>query len=164
MNPTLFTASEQFHTTAQRLPPRATTYLNVRSVIEFVAFGTAAIAAAIALAPDRLHAMIISALVLLVCALLVADIAVLNPRRVRLTRFTVTSETVIISRGYFWRREVFLPSKHILNAEIVEGPLLRHFGFTKVVFHSIASSESLSPLRPETVLEIRQAVSSPDDI
>lgn len=138
------------------LPPRSLSYLNLRDGAEvaLVSF----VAAALAWWFLEGSALYLSWLVLGILALVAfaVELPILNKRRVRNTSYSVEDEYVYITRGAVLRRSVFIPVRHILNVETVQGPLLRRFGFVKVRFVCITEVESLLPLDAAAVADIRR--------
>lgn len=141
-----------------KLPPRALGYLNARAVLELVA-GALAIALTVSWIFDGdLRVVLLPVLGVLTVVSLCVELPVLNRLRLRYTSYSVEPGYVYITRGAIIRSSVLIPTRNILNVETVEGPLLRRFGFVKVRFRCITDTESLGPLDPAAVVDIRRAI------
>lgn len=143
---------------ALRLPGRALSYLHIRSATELTCAALAAIALVLwALEGSSRHRALLTIGVLTVLGLAL-ELPILNRYRLRYTRYSVSPTFVFITRGALVRRSVLIPTRQILNVETVQGPLLRRFDFAKVRFKCITEVETLGPLDPAAVLEIRRVV------
>ena len=141
-----------------RLPPTALRYLNLVDVISTSATALVVIAAAIAFLPPEWR---VAAVIAIIVASLVGvgvELPLLNRLRVRHTSYTVTSEIVYLARGVLIRRIVTLPAAHVLNVEIVQGPILRRCDLVTIRFVTITAIEPLGPLTPDAARVIRASI------
>ena len=74
------------------------------------------------------------------------DALVLIRRRYRYYRYALTSDCVIVERGYLWRRRHVYPLSRILYCETRQGPLLCWFNLFSVRAATIIDTHSIGPL------------------
>ena len=141
-----------------RLPSRAVTYRNVRSVVDTVMTVVIAAVLTVFFLPERWRTAALVTLAALFMISVPLETAVLEVMRVRNTSYTATPEFVYLTKGVIFRTSVLIPGHQILAVETVEGPLLRKFGFVTVRFRCLTTSEELGPLNAAAVSELRRAV------
>ncbi|WP_266659276.1 PH domain-containing protein [Streptomyces sp. NBC_00237] len=74
------------------------------------------------------------------------DALVLIPLRYRYSRYTLTTDCVIVERGRLWRRREVYPLSRILYCETRQGPILGWFNLFTVRTATIVESRSIGPL------------------
>jgi membrane protein YdbS with pleckstrin-like domain len=77
------------------------------------------------------------------------------------TTYSVDASQVQVARGKVFRRVVTISTAQILNIEIRQGPLLRHFGLVKVKFICIADVETLGPVSVTAAEAMRHTILRP---
>lgn len=131
---------------ARTLPPRAVTYVRIRSIIDIAIVGGLLCAAILFLAPPSWRPALLGAVIVLVLLGLLIDVPLIDRLVVRNTTYEVNDDRVLISRGVFLHRDLALSTAQILTVTIVQGPLLRRFGFAKLALATLTESETLAPL------------------
>ncbi|MGL5827457.1 MAG: PH domain-containing protein [Nocardioides sp.] len=143
-----------------RLSDHSLGYLGVRSAIATAIFvsGILAIATLIgAWDENRIWALL--AVAISVCGGLL-DVTLLNRLEIRHTICTATPSLLRIDRGRVFRRSTIVRLDHILNTEVVQGPLLRAFGLYKFRFTGALSQVIFGPVDSDSIEFIQEHVIS----
>lgn len=131
---------------SRTLPPRAVTYVRIRSLIDIAIVGVLLSAAILFLAPLSWRPALLGAVLALALLGLLIDVPLVDRLVVRNTTYEVDDDRVLISRGVLFHRDLALSTAQILTVTVVQGPLLRRFGFAKLALATLTESETLTPL------------------
>lgn len=145
---------------ADRLPEGALKYLHAVTGLQAAAITAGGVPLAIWLLDDPWDVRVAAAVGALVVVSLILELALLNPLRVRWTRYEVDRTAVRIRRGRLLKRHMVIPAAQLLNVTVIQGPLLARWGLAKVTFTCIAHPEQLGPIALEDAEEIRSAALS----
>ncbi len=143
---------------ARTLPSRALSYLNLRSAVEIVVMAAIAATLVAWFVRERYTAALLAAIALITLAGLLIDLPVVNRLIVRNTSYEVTPSMIRIRRGVWVSKDTVVATAQVLNVTVVEGPLLRRFGFAKLRFATIADVQPLGPLALDEARQLRDLV------
>lgn len=143
---------------SSRLPAGAHRYVGFRSALELLGGTAGLLLLTLLVVDDVTRLVIIVVIVSLALLSLAIEIPILDRLRVASTSYDVSPESVTIARGVFVRTITVIPVTHIVNLQIVHGPVLRFFGYVAVRFTTIAGSPTLGPLLADEAETIRLAV------
>lgn len=79
-------------------------------------------------------------------ALLVVDLAILNPRLVKWTRISASRDQFLLTTGRFLVTEVAVRVPAILTVDLKQGPLMRMLRLKRVTIRGIGSLPEIPPL------------------
>lgn len=68
---------------------------------------------------------------------------------------------VVVTRGAWWRREVWVPITRLQHLDVERGPIDRRLGLAKLLLHTAGSHEfriDIKGLSPETAIALRDAL------
>lgn len=68
---------------------------------------------------------------------------------------------VVVTRGAWWRREVWVPILRLQHLDVERGPIDRPLGLAKLLLHTAGSREyriDIKGLSPETAIALRDAL------
>jgi membrane protein YdbS with pleckstrin-like domain len=145
----------------ERLPGEARGYLNLRTILDVIVISGALGAASFILLPLEMRAIALASELLFFGILTVYEFQVINRLRMQYTTYSVDASQVQVARGKVFRRVVTISTAQILNIEIRQGPLLRHFGLVKVKFICIADVETLGPVSVTAAEAMRHTILRP---
>lgn len=68
---------------------------------------------------------------------------------------------MVVTRGAWWRREVWVPITRLQHLDVERGPIDRQLGLAKLLLHTAGSHEfriSIKGLSPETAIALRDSL------
>ncbi len=122
-------------------------------VIGFVAL----IITAVAGTPSWIVLLVAGGLALITAALILATLRM--PRLTyRHTSYTLSPLGLEIRQGLLWRRVTSVPRSRVQHTDVIQGPVMRHFGLAALTIHTAGTEQAavtLQGLSHPTALRIR---------
>ena len=84
--------------------------------------------------------------VLVAVAVLVVDLAVLNPRLVRWTKIQASRDQFLLTTGRFVVTEVAIRVPAILTVDVKQGPVMRMLGLKRIAIRGIGTLPEIPPV------------------
>jgi len=145
----------------ERLPGEARSYLNLRTFMDVIVIAGAVLGVSFIFLPLEMRAIALASELLFFAILALYEFLVINRLRMQYTTYSVDASQVQVARGKVFHRVATISTAQILNMEIRQGPLLRHFGLVKVKFICIADVETLGPVSIAAAEEMRRTILRP---
>jgi uncharacterized protein len=123
--------------------------------IFFAAVGVAVIVVAIKYAWSWWVPVLVCAAVVLE---MVLDITVIPPLRWKRWRYEIREEEIDLLQGVIYVKRTVIPMVRVQHVDTHQGPILRKYGLTSVMFSTAAGRHHIPALADETAARVRNQI------
>ncbi|WP_283680077.1 PH domain-containing protein [Lentilactobacillus sp. Marseille-Q4993] len=145
--------------TTEHLPTKIKNVWRINACISLACFVAAFIAALIAshIFEWQLLSTIGNVILVIGIAFFIIDM-VLVDYRYRFFEYTLTDDSVLVQKGFIFRKLISIPIARIQDVTIEQGPVLQSQNLSKVTMTSASTSHTIDGLEPETAEVLRKQI------